>query len=645
MSALPDRSGTSRRALNAKKRQSRRPSRLGLPAGATAKPDHVREEDAGFPGLLQRVWQQASEAPDLTTAVGILASLDGFVPADVQLRALRTADEAALKVLCGVTWREDDPYEYQGATAPAAGEPVFLGEIGLTTSGRIVVRVPGQSPLSVTAKLVAGVLRVPWSARAVADYQAEVSRAADRFEQSVADCRDWLRTLGPQGRDEALAALKEAAQRTAPFMLYQEDRQYTNFRDGNTVTGKTLWPGHPDCFLSALQGLPLELWPDSDAVMVTCLTLLIRSAGYARIEEANGTQLSLEHVAYQLEQNRRHYNDVPGGEEVARPATASVADLDTLARALFERRKGVLADAQLYREIHGALVHKIERVAEPYGDEARAREAAVTARLTARLPLAGADLDELGDALAASPQWLAEPHGEFGTGLESLVYEAVAAATDAFEADFSMSRGLRSLPRLIDALREENWAEIVDWGITEFFCCVVPRPEARSYFADSSARLADTAWAMSSRMQYNSWHFIAGNLPRTADIEARDHFVPPTIPDIAFYSDQHHHGHVNNMVRFTVRSPHTVEVLDRKFNGFMDLRLLRCEGEPFTTQDMLAAHRTSAFIARASSLAASLAAAGTEVEVTSFDSQWHWDNVMASAPDAPEQSDSSDQVA
>ncbi|MFD9339780.1 hypothetical protein ACFWBF_36185, partial [Streptomyces sp. NPDC060028] len=466
-----------------------------------------------------------------------------------------------------------------------------------------------------------------------------------RFAQSVADCRDWLRSLGAQGRDEALEALKEAAQRTAPFMLYQEDRQYTNFRDGNTVTGKTLWPGHPDCFLSALQGLPLELWPDSDAVMVTCLTLLIRSAGYARIEEANGTQLSLEHVAYQLEQNRRHYNDVPGGEEVARPATASVADLDTLARALFERRKGVLADAQLYREIHGALVHKIERVAEPYGDEARAREAAVTARLTARLPLAGADLDELGDALAAAPQWLAEPHGDFGTGLESLVYEAVAAATDAFDADFSMSRGLRSLPRLIEALRGESWAEIVDWGITEFFCCVVPRAEARTYFADSSARLADTAWAMSSRMQYNSWHFIAGNLPKTSEIEARDHFVPPTIPDIAFYSDQHHHGHVNNMVRFTVRSPHAVEVLDRKFNGFMDLRLLRCEGAPFTTQDMLAAHRTSEFIAKASSLAAGLAAAGADIEVTSFDSQWHWDTVMAAAPDASEESDTSDQVA
>lgn len=634
MSALPERPGTSRRALNAKKRQSRRPSRLGLPAGATAKPDFVREEDAGFPGLLQQVWQDAAAAPDLATAVGILASLGGHVPADVQLRALRSADETALKVLTGTTWREDDPYTHRGEDALDAENPVFLGEIGLTTSGRIVIRVPGQGPLSAGSKLVGGVLRAPWSAQALADYRSEVVRAAERFEQSVADCRAWLDTLGAQGRDEALEALKEAAQRTAPFMLYQEDKQYTNFRDGNTVTGKTLWPGHPDCFLSALTGLPLDLWPDNDAVMVTCLTLLIRSAGYARIEEANGTQLTLDHVAHQLEQNRRHYNAVPGGDTVDKPAEATVAGLDALARALHERRKTVTANAQLYREIHGALVHKIERVAEPYGDAARLREEAVVTWLRERLPVTGDTLAELGESLAAAPDWLARPHGAYGTGLESLVYETVAATTDAFECDFSMSRGIRSLPRLVQALREENWAEITEWGITEFFCCVVPNPKARHLFGGSSARLADTAWAMSSRMQYNSWHFIAGNLPRTKEVEARDHFVPPTIPDIAFYSDQHHHGHVNNMVRFTVRSPHAVDVLDRRFNGFMDLRLLRSQGRPFDTQDMLAAHRTSGFIARASSLAAGLAADGADAEITSFDSQWHWDTVMAAAPAA-----------
>ncbi|MET7619069.1 hypothetical protein [Streptomyces sp. NPDC005408] len=631
--AAPAEGGPSRRAVLAKKRQSRRPSRLGVPAGATPKPDHVSEEDAGFAGLLKRAWQQAVQAPDLRTAVDTLLTLGGHVPADIQLRALRSTDEAALKVLCGMSWRTDEQH-----VLPATDrgeERVFLGELALTTSGRIVVRVPSQGPLASREQLVGGSLRVPWSGKDLLDYQSELEGSAARLAQSVADCRAWLSSAGPDGRDELLEQLKEAALRTAPFVLYQEDKQYTNFRDRNTVTGKTLWPGHPDCSLSSLQGLPLQLWSDNDAVMVVCLTLLVRSAGFGRIEEANGTQLSLDHIALLLERTRCNYNSAPGGHTVAPAASGRVEDLDALARALRERRQHVAKSVQLYREIHGALMHKIERVAAPYGEGARLREEVLCAHLREHLPLTGATLDELGTELHTSPGWLIRPHGGFDTGLESLVYEAVSASARAFDADFAMSRGIRSLPRLIQALGEQNWAEITQWGITDFFCCVVPLPEARRYFAGSTAQLADTAWAMSSRMQYNSWHFIAGNLPKVPEVAARDHFVPPTIPDIAFYSDQHHHGHVANRVRFSIRSPQAVDVLDRAFNGFMDLRLLRCEGPPFDEQDVLAAHRTSAFVARATSSAARMVADGEDIEVTSFDSAWHWATIAGAEAGAP----------
>lgn len=627
--------GASRRAALAKKRQSRRPSRLGLQAGATPKPDQVREPDAGFPDLLKQVWQHATEAADLHTAVRILLTLDGRVPADVQLRALRTTDETALQVLCGASWRTDpdttdtpDPGPADGADG---GPVAFLGEIGLTTSGRLVVRVPSQGPLDATEQLVAGVLRVPWSARTLTAYRRRAAGAARRCAQAVADCRDWLDRAGTPGRNTLLDQLQEAAVRTAPFVLYQEGRQYTNFRERNTLAGKTLWPGHPDCALSSLKDLPLDLWSDHDAVMVVCLSLLLRSAGYARIEEANGTQLTLDHVARQLEGTRQVYNAVPGGQQVPPAARATCADLEQLAVALAERRRQVMPRAQLYREIHGALMHKIERVAAPRGEQAHRREAALTARLRASLPLAGATLEDLGRDLEAAPEWLAQPRGGFATGLEALIHATVAAATEAFDADFAMSRGLRSLPTLTRALRDQDWTRIVAWDLPDFFCCVVPAPTARRHFADSSAQLADTAWAMSSRMQYNSWHFIAGNLPKGPALEGRDYFVPPTIPDLAFYSDQHHHGHVTARVRFSIRSPQPVRVDGRDFNGFMDLRLLRCQGAPFDEQDMLAAHRTSAFIAHATSLAAALVAAGRDLEITSFDSRWHWESVMAAA--------------
>ncbi|HET9517936.1 MAG TPA: hypothetical protein VFO77_09450 [Actinoplanes sp.] len=615
--AAPGGPGAHREARR-RARLSRRPSRLGTAAGSAPRPDRVFADDAGFPGLLARVWKRAVAAPTLAECVDILLTLDGHVPADVQLRALRTSEGCALEVLCGVSWRG------RGRSEPSTGgQTAFLGEIGLTTGGRIAVRVPSQRALAEEEDLVDGTLRVPWSAAVLARYRDGMMHAAQQESAAVAECRGWLAASGTDGRDLLLDELKDAAMRTAPFILYQDGKRYTNFRERNNLVGKTLWPGHPDCAFSSLQGVPLELWSDNDVVLVVCLILLIRSGGYGRIEEANGTQLTLGHVAALLEQTRLRYNAASPAEPVPAAAVTVAAQYD-LATRLAARRRDIVSRVQLYREIHGPLMHKVERVAAPLGQTAARREQEICSRLRQRLPLTGNTLNELADSAVAAPGWLAEPAGGFGTGLESLIYEAVAAARAAFAADFAMSRGMRSLSTLIAALRAGDWPRIAQWELPEFFCCVVPDPAARKHFAGSAAALADVAWAMSARMQYNSWHFIAGNLPKTPEVAARDYFVPPAIPDIAYYSDQHHHGHVAARVRFSIRSPQPVEILGHSFGGFVDLRLLRCEWPPFGEQDLLAAHRTSALIARATTAAAAECARGAALDVRAFDSAWHW---------------------
>ncbi len=142
----------SRKATLAKARQSRRPSRLGQRAGAAAKPDYLVAQDAGFPGLLKRVWQQATAAPDLPSAVDTLLTLAGHVPADIQLRALPTEQECALKVLFGRPWRTPGrgtaPGTAPGTALADGGRAAFLGEIGLNTSGRVVMGVPSKGPLA-----------------------------------------------------------------------------------------------------------------------------------------------------------------------------------------------------------------------------------------------------------------------------------------------------------------------------------------------------------------------------------------------------------------------------------------------------------------------------------------------------------------
>ncbi|WP_433578410.1 hypothetical protein [Nocardia brasiliensis] len=619
---------TPRRAAMAKARLSRRPSRLGLPAGSTPVPEHTDYDD-GLPGLLARLWAECTRSTEHAAALELLLTLGGRVPAAVRLRALAPVEEAAVAALSGRSWRpvaDGDRDADDRAT-------VFLGEIGLTTDARIVIRTPSDPPLSSEHDLIDGVRRIPWTARAVAHHQQLLAEIDTRRTDSIRDCRQWLAGLGGRGRDESLGELTEAALRTAPFILYEGPHRYSNFREPNNLTGKSLWPGHPDCVLSSLRGLPLDLWSDSQVVLVVCLLLLVRSAGPARIEEANGTQLSIDHVADLLEEIRLRYNLLRRGPAIAAPASKSVAALLELADALRTRRAELTTAVQLYREIHGALVHKTERVAGPVAEPCEGIDRRLSARLTELLPVSGRSLAELSAAVAAHPDWLAARHGEFGSGLESLVYETVSAAVREFGADFAMSRGLRSLPRLVAALRGADWAEIVRWEIADYFCCVVPDPAARAHFGGSPVRLADIAWSMAARMQYNSWHFIAGNLPGTPVVQARDHFFPPRIPDISHFSDLHHHGHIAGHVRFTIRSPQPVRVLDRLFNGFVDLRLLRCLGPAFDEQELLAAQRVSAFIARATEQAAALVATGRQLEVTAFDTAWHWATIAGSAPE------------
>jgi hypothetical protein len=635
MSAETGRGRTPRRVEMEKARQSRRPSRLGRSAGETPTADRVLDRSEGFPQLLAQVWKQATAAPDAGTAVTTLLTLAGHVPADVQLRALRLAEESALRALRGLTWRQADGENVAGESE-STGTPAYIGEIGLTVTGRIAVRVPGTAPLDEQHDLIDGALRVPWTAAEVAAYEQHLRLATAEYAESVADCRRWLRELGGDGRNAVLDELTDAARRTAPFVFYQEDQLYTNFRERNNLPGKTLLPGHPDCVLSALRDKPLLEWADSDAMMVVCLALLIRSSSYARIEEANGTQLTLHHVAELLDRTRRTYNSVASGTHIEAAAGVRVGTLHELATRLRSRRAELAGTIQLYREIYGPLMHKIERIAGAAVKPAAAREATLCELLRDQLPIPGEDLAELTANLDEDPTWLVRPHGDFGTGLESLVYSTVAAARHSFDADFAMSRGMRSLTRLLEALRAQQWSTIVGWELPDFFCCVVPDPRARRFFGGTAAQLADIAWSMSARMQYNSWHFLAGNLPKVPEVVDRDYFVPPTIPDISYYSDQHHHGHVAARVRFSIRSPQPVDIDGHRFGGFMDLRLLRCAGSPFTEQDLLVAHRTSAFIAAATTHAARLAA-DHDVTITAFDPSWHWSTITASA--APAQPD------
>ena len=54
-------------------------------------------------------------------------------------------------------------------------------------------------------------------------------------------------------------------------------------------------------------------------------------------------------------------------------------------------------------------------------------------------------------------------------------------------------------------------------------------------------------------------------------------------------SDQHHAGHVHAAVRYSIRSPLPVRAGKELLLGFIDLRLMRQSGDPYTREDLVTA--------------------------------------------------------
>lgn len=597
---------STRRIAMEKARQSRRPSRHGRQAG-TSSPNRILD-NAGMPDLLKNVLARARRVQDLDQTLEVLLSLDGHVPVDVSLRALTGTE------LAGLTARFKRP-------GRAGGRSVFTGALGLARTGKVVIGVPGQCQPNNQWELVGVAAQVPWTRKDVQAFELalETEHSKHRFE--VAACREWLGEKKNVELVEILTKLRSALLHTAPFLLYRGTRIYTNFREENNLTGKSLLPDHPRCVLYGLEGIPLKEWSDDQAVLVTCLFLLSGSGGNHRIEECNGMQFGLRRVAELFNEKYRLYLETGPGRFAGVPLESRPADLQVFADQLREARSELSKTHLLYRRISGPVLNKRECIVK-LSTGVTYRESAVLAWLRDNLPVQAKSYDEMVAELRRDSAWLNSPHGDFETGLEDLIYQVVVACTQCFPAHFALSRGFRSLPMLVEAMRRLEWARICSWELPEFFCCVVPSPSALNFFDGSWEMLVDAAWAMSARMQFNSWHFLAGNLPAIST-RARDYFTPPEMPDISNFSDQHHRGHVYNRVRFTIRSPQPVKVDGQQFNGLVDIRLVRCDGDSFEEQDMLDAHRISRLLAAATESVAERVVQGESVELRAFDHVWH----------------------
>ncbi|MGP4090864.1 hypothetical protein [Streptomyces sp. KR55] len=621
---------SARRLAMEEARRSKRPSRADRQAGTTPHPDRTLD-DAGFPRLLQETLTAARTAASTREMVDTLVTLGGRLDADTAWQSLTRAETAAVRLLTAP------------GRAPGAGEPggpgkppvdsAFTSTLALSPQGRLVVTVPQRRSLPAEAAATGVAARISWSREDLAEYVRLFADVRRRTEHEVAECRALLAELGPEGRTTAVDAIRGAVFLVPPVMLYKDDSVFSNLKDEKNLTGKSLLPTHPDCFFHHLDRLPLELWTDEEAVVVACLWLAYSSGGPNRVESFNGVQLTLENVTDNFRTTRAVYLEAAPEleiEEIPAEELPSVQALLTAAAQIAAARARLVAERRIHYDINATIRRKSER-ALPRAERPGPHELGVCERLADLLPGTGRDFASVLDVL--DDAWLEAPRGGFATGFEALVHTTVDASVDLFGADFAMSRGIRSLPKLIDALGRRDWAEIVSWELPDFYCCVVPSARAFELHGGDKVKVADSAWAMSARMQYNTWHVMPGNLPKDPAVQARDFLAPHVLPDLAVHSDLHHRGHVANLIRFSARSPEPVRITDEiTFKSLTDLRVLRCTGEPFDQADLIGVTHVARFLAQLSERVAAAAVAGRPIEVTSFDHRWHRTSIAGPVP-------------
>lgn len=547
-------------------------------------------EKWGLTGLREEVLREAARIQQPVARVTHVASLGGRVGPDLGLAASPRTERLAWKRIALWAARTGRP-----------GRRVAGLQVGCDRHGRIRLRCDAEGSLLPLARApieAAPIAELDLDRQAV-DLLAAAVEGGERLDRLDAEAlAEWESLLTEEECRTMLVTLSDATQQSAPLLLFVGEELFGNLIEEN-LAGKSLLPS---ARRNVLRPRPLrDFLADRPAVRMLAYSawLLYRAGGSYRLEERNWSQVTPTHVAEHLAAALRRYGNDAGG----RPSATAPTELFSLASAVREGRERFARECQAYRFIWGPTLRKQERFAH-HDEVAKAKRA-------------------FAEALGASRRHTGGGELRLST-FEEAIAMAVAAVIRATDADVAMSRGHRDPRELAAGLAAEEWAELAGREQDEFFCCVLP--SASTAVSGARPNLMLELWAIAARMEYNCWHFFAGNLPEVPEVRSRDRFIPPKVPDIAVWSDQHHRGHVAADVRFSVRAPAPATLADRTLWGFCDIRLMRFSGRPFTEKEMLVGLAGARHVAELTTAASNLDAGDgrfRDSRVTAFDRAWY----------------------
>lgn len=359
-------------------------------------------------------------------------------------------------------------------------------------------------------------------------------------------------------------------------------------------------------FLPPLRTKPYAMWTDDEVLMVAALHALFLSGRAVRFEEFNGVTLSADALLRKLDGLLAAY-DRADGRDPAPPLT----QLFEHARSVRERTLMAVGKPWLrYRWIYGLTFQKKERVLRPtaprserpahiaeFGEDYRRLVAQPDDQAPEHVFFTQLACSYLAQDLVGKPF---QVPGSAACGwLAYLMEQIVGSAVLASRSDYGMSSSLRDLHALVDYDEAALVAKIHKLTPAHFFTCFVSNDFGSRIDQETATMIASS---VQRRMMFNRWHFIPGNFDREIIAPARHWYYPPLIPDIAIHSDMHRGGHTRAMVKYSVRTPGpdmgrpALQIGNQRYRGFYDVRVVRMEGEPFSTDDLLQVRRRTLWL-------------------------------------------------
>lgn len=510
-------------------------------------------------------------------------------------------------------------------TALNLGNKDHLYTIGLKSYGRIMFE---KDPNLKKTDLIIGYIGI--SNKVHSEILERKSSLDDECEKLNKEIYQFYENCTIENAKELVTFVHHTIYHMNPIFIYQENELYSVFYDNNNLIEK-LGGGSGPYHLDELLLKPLMNWTTNEKLLVYKLYWLFKSGGPYRGEEFNGQQLTSSNLHKYFDDKIKTYcKAINKSEFININLYHSLKEKSELLNNL---RQEVMATHTLCRKVNGLNLYKEEGILEAND---------LTIDPISNIPIDiesyiketyKYNIKDYNNFYDFCMEWLEGVFKDEKSSndplnfhpFEEMLHVIVKSAVDATNSDIGMSRSLRNYTNLIKTYKDKSFTESSEWATKSFFCCVVPSERMEKSLTNHKGILPGILKAISTRMQFNSWHLWAGNFPEESIPKNRHWVFPSVMPDTGAWTDQHHKGHIFAGVRYAIRCPYKLQYLSQDILSVYDLRLMRQKGNEYTEEDLkIATFYTYYFLKDLyQALLDTIEKSAVEFEVNSFTKKWY----------------------